>query len=150
MNQSESVGALFSQQVSGSSLQVLPTTNIFASGNQGGSFSPTSFSYMLSATSGTVSWQLLSLPGWLNASPTSGTVGTSPTPVTLTINNSVAASLPPDEYTAKIVFSNVSNPPTVREARSYLLRFSSDRQIPALVSRALGIFQAATPAKSMG
>jgi hypothetical protein len=40
------------------SLQVTPTTNIAASGTQGGPFSPSFFSYTLSSTSGSVNYSI--------------------------------------------------------------------------------------------
>jgi hypothetical protein len=68
-------------------LQVTPVTNIAASGPPGGPFSPSSFSYTLSATSGSVNYSITT-PSWLTASSTSGTVTTSSTNITFTINSS--------------------------------------------------------------
>jgi hypothetical protein len=51
------------------SLQVTPYTNIAASGTQGGPFSPSSFHYTLSATSGSVNVNYsIITPSWLAAS----------------------------------------------------------------------------------
>jgi hypothetical protein len=54
-------------------LQVTPATNIAASGTQGGPFSPSSFSYTLSAASGSVNYSITNVPNWLTPSSTSGT-----------------------------------------------------------------------------
>jgi hypothetical protein len=43
-------------------LQVTPTTNMAASGTQGGSFSPSSFQYQLSANTGTANYSISGLP----------------------------------------------------------------------------------------
>jgi Cellulase (glycosyl hydrolase family 5)/Divergent InlB B-repeat domain len=87
-------------------LQVFPPTNIVTSGPQGGPFSPSSFSYTLSATSGSVDFSISSIPTWLTASPISGTAS-SGTAVTFTINASanslVAGTYPP----ATITFTNL-------------------------------------------
>jgi hypothetical protein len=73
-------------------LQVTPATNMVASGTQGGPFSPPSFSYTLSATSGSVNYSISGLPNWLTASPASGNVSPSGTTVIFTVNaNSLAA-----------------------------------------------------------
>jgi probable HAF family extracellular repeat protein len=89
-------------------LQVTPATDISVSGNQGGPFSQTSFSYTLSATTGSVNYQILYTPSWLTPSSTSGTVTTSGTTVTFTVNAS-ADSLTAGGYTGTILFSNVTN-----------------------------------------
>ena len=85
-------------------LQVAPATNIVASGPQGGPFSPTSFSYTLSATSGSVSYSISGVPTWLTASATSGTAS-SGTTVTFTVNTN-ANSLAANTYTATITFTS--------------------------------------------
>ncbi|MEA2906799.1 MAG: hypothetical protein QOI12_4186 [Alphaproteobacteria bacterium] len=95
--------------VSFSAFQVSPATNMVASGNQGGPFSPPSFSYQLSATSGSVDYAISGTPSWLVASSTSGTVTTSPTTVTFTINAS-ASSLAAGTYgPSTISFANTSD-----------------------------------------
>jgi Viral BACON domain len=66
-------------------LQVTPATNIVASGNQGGPFSPFLFSYTLSATGGSVNFSISGVPSWLTPSSTSGTAS-SGTTVTFTVN----------------------------------------------------------------
>ena len=90
------------------SLQVTPSTGISASGNQGGPFSPSSFQYQLSASNGSVNYSISGLPSWLNASSTSGTVTTSPTTVTFTVNSN-ANSLAIGSYNATISFANTTN-----------------------------------------
>jgi hypothetical protein len=75
-------------------LQVTPATNIAASGTQGGPFSPSSFQYQLSASTGTVNYSTSGVPNWLTPSSTSGNVSSSGTTVTFTVNanaNNLAA-----------------------------------------------------------
>ena len=85
-------------------LQVTPTTNIAGSGTQGGPFSPSSFSYTLSAASGSVNYSISGVPSWLTPSATSGTVS-SGTTVTFTVNAN-ANSLAANTYNATITFTN--------------------------------------------
>jgi Divergent InlB B-repeat domain/Viral BACON domain len=85
-------------------LQVTPATNIVASGTQGGPFSPSSFSYTLSATYGSVNYSITNVPNWLTPSSTSGTASTGTT-VTFTVNAN-ANSLAANTYIAAITFTN--------------------------------------------
>jgi photosystem II stability/assembly factor-like uncharacterized protein len=90
-------------------LAVAPATDMVSSGQQGGPFSPASFQYQLSATTGTVGYSISGLPTWLTASSTSGTVGTTATTITFTVNAS-ANSLTPATYgPATITFTNTTN-----------------------------------------
>ncbi len=89
-------------------LQVSPATNMSSSGNQGGPFSPLSFDYQLSASSGSVDYSISGLPAWLDASSTSGTVSTSPTTITFTVNAN-ANGLSSGSYNATISFANTTN-----------------------------------------
>jgi hypothetical protein len=88
-------------------LVVTPPTNIEVSGPQGGPFSVSSFQFSLSASSGTVSYSIRT-PSWLTASSSYGTVGTSGTTVTLTVNPT-ALRLPPGRYGPSVAFTNVTN-----------------------------------------
>jgi lipocalin len=83
-------------------LQVTPTTDVTASGPKGGPFSPSSFSYTLSATSGSVLYSITT-PSWLTASPKSGTVTTQGQTITFKINSS-ADKLLPKTYSGTISF----------------------------------------------
>jgi hypothetical protein len=57
---------LFSSQLAlGQSLQLTPSTNIVASGPQGGPFSPSTFKYNLSASNGFVKYSISNLTNWL-------------------------------------------------------------------------------------
>jgi hypothetical protein len=89
-------------------LQVTPATNIIASGTQGGPFSPSSFSYTLSATYGSVNYSITNGPSWLTPSSTSGTASSSGTTVTFTVNAN-ANSLLPNTYVNSINFNNTTN-----------------------------------------
>src|SRR5262249_39710065 len=88
-------------------LQVTPATGDTASGAHGGPFSPSSFKYALSSTFGSVNYSITT-PSWLTASPTSGTVTTSPKTITFTVN-SKARSLGPSTYTDNIDFNSTTN-----------------------------------------
>jgi hypothetical protein len=87
-------------------LQVTPATNIAASGTQGGPFTPSSFSYILSVASGSVNYSITNVPPWLTLTPSStGTVSSSSsTTVTFTVNSS-ANSLTPNTYVNSINFN---------------------------------------------
>jgi hypothetical protein len=89
-------------------LQVTPATNISASGPQGGPFSPSSFSYILSVASGSVNYSITNVPPWLTPSSTSGTASSSGTTVTFTVNAN-ANSLTPNNYVSSINFNNTTN-----------------------------------------
>jgi hypothetical protein len=89
-------------------LQVTPATNIAASGTQGGPFSPSSFSYTLSAASGNVNYSITNVPSWLTPSSTSGTATSLGATVTFTVNAN-ANSLAPNTYVNSINFNNTTN-----------------------------------------
>ena len=89
-------------------LLVAPATNIIASGTQGGPFSPSSFSYTLSAPSGSVNYSVSNVPNWLTPSSTSGTASSSGTTVTFTVNAN-ATGLTPNTYVNSINFNNTAN-----------------------------------------
>ena len=89
-------------------LQVSPATNIAASGDPGGPFSPSSFQYQLSASKGSVGYSISGLPSWLSASSTSGTVTTSPSTVTFTVNSNTNG-LSFGFYNATIAFNDTTN-----------------------------------------
>jgi Divergent InlB B-repeat domain len=94
--------------VNPSALQVSPTTNISASGTQGGPFTPSSFSYTLSVASGSVNYSITNVPTWLTPSSTSGIASSSGTTVTFTVNAN-ANSLAPNTYVNSINFNNTTN-----------------------------------------
>jgi hypothetical protein len=89
-------------------LQVTPGTSFAASGLQGGPFSPSSFHYTLSATSGSVNYSITNVPNWLTASSMSGTVTKSARAITFEVNSS-AHSLQPNTYVNSISFNNTTN-----------------------------------------
>jgi hypothetical protein len=88
-------------------LLVTPSTGIAASGTHGGTFSPSSFSYKLSSTFGSVSYSITT-PSWLTASSASGSVTTTAKTITFTVISS-ARSLGPSIYTDNIDFNNTTN-----------------------------------------
>ena len=88
-------------------LQVVGTS-MAASGPQGGPFNPFSFSYQLSATTGTVNYSISGMPSWLTVSSASGTLATTPTTVTFTVNSN-ANNLTAGAYNAAVTFINSTN-----------------------------------------
>ena len=90
-------------------LQVSPATGITASGHQGGPFSPTSFTYSLSATGGSLRYTITNLPSWLTVSAASGTVTTKATSITFRINATAADRLSANTYVGSINFNNTTN-----------------------------------------
>jgi hypothetical protein len=88
-------------------LQVTPSTGDTASGTHGGPFSPSSFSYKLSSTFGSLKYSITT-PSWLTASSGSGTVTTTVKTITFTVNSS-ARSLGPSTHTGNIGFNNMTN-----------------------------------------
>ena len=89
-------------------LAVTPTTEIATSGDQGGPFSPSSFSYKLSATSGSVKYSITGVPKWLTASSTSGKVTTAGKTIIFTVN-ATAKTLAHNTYVDSIKFNNTTN-----------------------------------------
>jgi hypothetical protein len=87
-------------------LQVTPSTNIVASGTQGGPFSPSSFQYQLSASTGSANYSISGLPNWLTASSTSGTASTSASTVTFTVNANATGLAPGSYGPTNITFTN--------------------------------------------
>jgi probable HAF family extracellular repeat protein len=87
-------------------LQVSPSTSIASSGTQGEGFSPTSFSYQISSTNGSVAYSISSIPAWLSASFTSGTASSTPVTVTFTL---VLNGVTPGTYSTNITFINTTN-----------------------------------------
>jgi hypothetical protein len=100
--------AILTVNPAGPALQVSPSTDIFASGTQGGTFSPSSFSYTLKATSGSLSYSIANVPSWLTASSKSGTVTTTAKTITFRIS-STARNLMPNTYSSTIGFKNTTN-----------------------------------------
>jgi hypothetical protein len=89
-------------------LQVSPASNIAASGNLGGPFSPAAFTYSLSQSSGNVGYSISGVPSWLTASSTSGTVGNGGTTITFSVNASANALATGTYGPTIITFTNAS------------------------------------------
>jgi hypothetical protein len=91
-------------------LAVLPGTGFSAAGCFGGPFSPDSENFSLTNTGATsLSWSLINLPLWLDASTADGTLASgSGTSVTVNLG-AVAATLAPAVYTANLGFSNLTS-----------------------------------------
>jgi Divergent InlB B-repeat domain/Viral BACON domain len=86
-------------------LQVTPTANIVAAGNQG-ALPASSFPYALSANAGIVNYSISGVPNWLTTSSTSGNASSSGTTVTFAVNAN-ANSLAPGTYgPTNITFTN--------------------------------------------
>jgi hypothetical protein len=89
-------------------LKVTPTTGIVASGMQGGTFSPSSFSYTLSAPGGSAKYSITNVPSWLSASSTSGSLTTAAKTITFKIASGAAGKLTPSNYLGSINFNNTT------------------------------------------
>src|SRR5262249_20653718 len=74
----------------------------------GGPFTPLSFEYQLSATTGSITYSISGVPSWLTASSTSGTLTTAPTTVTFSVNGS-ANSISPGTQNGTVTFANTTN-----------------------------------------
>src|SRR4029077_1250537 len=90
-------------------LQVTSSANIVASGHQGGPFTPSSFSYSLSAVMGSLKYSITNVPSWLTASPRSGTATTRATSVTFRINPTAADKLAVGINISNIDFNDTAN-----------------------------------------
>jgi hypothetical protein len=88
--------------------EVAPAGGILSSGQQGAPFSPSSFGYTLTAPSGNEKYSITSVPSWLTASSTSGTVTKTGKTITFRINSS-ADKLSPGSYIGSIGFNNTTN-----------------------------------------
>jgi hypothetical protein len=113
------------QAASRSSLTVTPSSAIDISGPQGGPFSPASFQYHLSASTGTIKFAI-SPPFWLTANPRVGTVGVDGVTVTLSVSPQ-GLKLPARAYAAPVTFTNVTNGQggTSRTAKLTVQRFAT-------------------------
>jgi hypothetical protein len=94
---------------------IAESNNIVTSGNQGGPFSPGSFTYNLTTTPGSIGYTVSNVPSWLTASSTSGTLSSVPTPITFTVNAS-ANSLPVGTQSATINFAGADGGTATRVA----------------------------------
>jgi hypothetical protein len=94
------------QPPSPGALVVVPIS-LMASGQKGGPFSPPSFQYRLSATTGTVDYSI-ETPSWVTANPSNGTVDARGVLVTLTITET-AQSFEPGAYTPPVKFKNMTS-----------------------------------------
>ena len=77
------------------------------SGPQGGPFSPSSFQYRVSSSSGTINYSVRT-PSWLTVSSTVGVTDMSGVTITITVS-SAASRLPPGTYGPSVAFTNVTN-----------------------------------------
>jgi uncharacterized repeat protein (TIGR03803 family) len=92
-------------------LQITPATNLLASGQPGGPFSPTAQSLSLTNSgAASLDWGLSYTAAWLDASATSGTLapGDQATTVTLTLNSQVN-HLPAGSYPVTLWFTNLND-----------------------------------------
>jgi hypothetical protein len=86
-------------------LQLTPITDITTSGNPGGPFSPTQWTYQLSTTQGTANFSITGIPNWLECSPRTGNVGTTGTTISFQ-TNSGPNPLGAGTYPSTIRFAN--------------------------------------------
>src|SRR5262245_24598056 len=107
-------------------LQVSPATDIAAQIAKDGKSEALAFRYAVSASSGSVRFLISGIPGWLNASFTSGTATTQPLTVTITLSEN-AKALAPGSYDSQIVFINAMNGQGT-QARKATLVVATDKQ----------------------
>jgi hypothetical protein len=91
-------------------LEVTRTYNLTSSGNQGGSFTPSSKDFKVKNTGdASINWTVSKTQTWVSLSSTGGTLSPDEsTAVTVSINNS-ANSLPSGTYNDTITFTNTTN-----------------------------------------
>ena len=89
------------------SLVVAPLDHIASYGPKGGPFSPSSFQYRVSASSGTVNYSIRN-PSWLTVSSSFGVTDVTGVTITFTVN-STASQLAPGKYGPGVAFTNVTN-----------------------------------------
>jgi hypothetical protein len=77
-----------------------------ASGTQVGAFSPSSFQYQLSASTGSVNYSISGLPNWLTASSTSGAATPSASTVTFTVKANATGLASGSYGPTNITFTN--------------------------------------------
>jgi hypothetical protein len=75
---------------------------------QGGAFSPSSFSYTLTAPSGSAKYSITNVPSRLTASSTSGSLTTAAKTITFKIASGAANKLTPSTYLGSINFNNTT------------------------------------------
>lgn len=85
-------------------------SNLVFKGYQGGPFSPASEAYTLrNRGSGIINWQLKSLPSWLVATPTSGTLSAFGTAQVTVRAASAANNLPGGTYSNAVIFRSTTS-----------------------------------------
>jgi|SRR5215218_6920474 len=89
------------------SLLATPSSGMASSGDQGGPFSPWSFQYRVSASSGIIRYAVVP-PIWLTANPRLGTAGTDGVMIAFMLNER-ARKLSPGTYETRITFTNLTN-----------------------------------------
>ena len=112
------------------SLIVTPLTGIAVSGPKGGPFSPSSFQYRVSASTGTVRYSV-SAPSWLTVSSSVGVTDVSGITITLTVS-STASQLAPGKYGPSVAFTNVTNGHgSASKSATLIIQAPSDPPAPA-------------------
>ena len=93
------------------SLAVTPSTQLSATGNAGGPFTPSAITYIVSNTgTGSMNWTASKTASWLTLSSSGGTLaGGASTSVTASINSTNANNLTGGSYSDTVTFTNTSN-----------------------------------------
>ena len=96
--------------ISNDTLVVQPADGLFATGFQGGPFSPSNKVYVLTNSSGaTLTWTAACASNWVTVAPAGGSLGAGRTnPVTVSFNSN-AKTLGLGTYTAVVVFRNATS-----------------------------------------
>jgi hypothetical protein len=91
-------------------LGILPATGFNASGLVGGPFNATIQNFSLTNSGGTsLTWSLISMPSWLNASSLGGTLAASGSTIVTVNLNSIGSNLLAGVYTTNLVFTNLTS-----------------------------------------
>jgi len=119
-------------------LIVTPETNAEFRGPQGGPFTPTTFTYTLTAPSGPVNVSITHSATWADRTPT-GLLTVGPTPVTVDFTlNANANTRTPGSVSGQALFTELSNNTTESRYLFLLVRSASDRTISLSASPVAG------------
>lgn len=119
-------------------LIVTPETSAQFRGPEGGPFTPTTFTYTLTAPAGPVMVSISHSGSWVDRAPT-GTISVGPTPVTVDFTlNANADTRTPGSWSGQALFTELSNNSTESRNLFLLVRSASDRTITLSASPEAG------------
>ncbi|MCP5101847.1 MAG: PEGA domain-containing protein [bacterium] len=113
-------------------LTVSPADNFTSSGSEGGTFSPSSKTYILqNVGSGSIQWTASNSEEWLTLSNTAGTLGASSTTTVVVSINGNADALSEGTYSDTVLFINTTNG-SGTTTRTVTLQVSAGDQPPTV------------------